>query len=307
MKNNPNGEQLSAPDLDFCMKNNTSGEQMSAALREVRNVLSPREYMSEVAEEVSNVLSRGRVRRVSTRGIRVVVSGRGARPRAWRPSRFPLHSCQLYSVHRAIVGDWNYEGQQTQDLGSGNKFLSDAIDQGAREYAMCAVERLFVENEASTLPLTTAPFPIMFLHPIMKKSIEWMNNFIKLRKRRRPAMTERLFYRLLAVVFCSHACSLSLSKSIETLRRLGHDPPCLTDVRYLMTNMLPFPATKPQSGSDAAMMWQSHRDKTTHLSDIKSSAFGKVAHTSSLFMHFRPSLSTTNLLAFAQVTIRRST
>lgn len=126
-----------------------------------------------------------------------------------RGGRAGPHSTVLY---RVIVADWHYQGQETQDFGSDTKFLSDFIDQRAREYSMYVEARLFAQKELATLPPTIAAFPILFLQPIVTWCIEWMNKFIKLRKIKRPAIMENLFYRLLADVFYPHACSLYLYK-----------------------------------------------------------------------------------------------
>lgn len=60
------------------------------------------------------------------------------------------------------------------------------------------------------MPPTLVAFPIPFLQPIVKKSVKLINNYKKIRKRRKTPITESLFYILRAVVFYCHACGLSL-------------------------------------------------------------------------------------------------
>lgn len=74
----------------------------------------------------------------------------------------------------------------------------------------------------------------------------------------------------------SHACSLSLSKAIDTLGWFGHAPSSLGDVPSLLKNCLAFSDTKHRHASDGALTRQAQRNHTKQLGDMEACAFPKV-------------------------------
>lgn len=185
--------------------------------------------------------------------------------------------CRTVEVHRDVVSDWHFKGELSNNFEQESTFMGSCIDPRTREYASAVVERFYNETEAVNIPKDTASLPALFLQPVETKCIEWMKNSIKLRKTNRALITVSLFYRVLAILFYSHTCILSLSNPVDTLRRLGRSPPTLAYVRFVLTHLLSLPATKTRESSEAVMTWHAQGNYTKYLSEMETSSFGKVA------------------------------
>ena len=120
-----------------------------------------------------------------------------------------------------------------------NEYTALAIEERARLLCSSAVSRLGTELDLNSLQPTRAGHIVLFTNDLLKNSLKWTNEHIKLSKISMRELHMHEMYYYLAAMLESHCSGRSFTKTLSIFNERGCTVPDLSIVRFIRKMRLP--------------------------------------------------------------------